>query len=100
MTRTILSRKSVYDDGAIRQESVKVVAQPVSPCQHDYKYSFVYPVPGQTFGPKQDPRTIGYDNERGKGDHKHYRGSETPYRFTTIEKLIADFHADVRKERP
>jgi hypothetical protein len=36
-----------------------------------------------------------YDNEAGKGDHKHVGESETPYGFTTPAALIADFWRDV-----
>jgi hypothetical protein len=42
---------------------------------------------------------VGYDNERGKGDHRHFQGVETAYRFTTVERLIADFWRDVRRLR-
>lgn len=38
---------------------------------------------------------IGYDNERGKGDHKHLGRSEHPYEFLGWEKLIDDFLADI-----
>jgi hypothetical protein len=44
-------------------------------------------------------REIGYDNERGKGDHKHFRDIETSYGFETVEKLIADFLSDVKTLR-
>jgi hypothetical protein len=40
-------------------------------------------------------RIVGYDNERGKGDHRHYDGEETPYRFVEVDSLIADFRRDV-----
>jgi hypothetical protein len=40
-----------------------------------------------------------YDNERGKGDHRHVADKEEPYTFTTIEKLIDDFKTDVRRAR-
>jgi hypothetical protein len=40
---------------------------------------------------------VGYDNERGKGDHRHIREREMPYRFESPEKLIADFLADVEE---
>jgi len=43
----------------------------------------------------QGNRVIGYDNERGKGDHRHYGDTETPYQFISIEKLLSDFKADV-----
>ena len=36
-----------------------------------------------------------YDNEAGKGDHKHIGDVEMPYRFTTPATLIADFWRDV-----
>ena len=35
-------------------------------------------------------RLIGYDTERGKGDHGHVQGREEPYAFTTPEALIED----------
>jgi hypothetical protein len=44
-------------------------------------------------------REVGYDNERGKGDHRHLRGVESPYRFSTVEQLMSDFWSDVRALR-
>jgi hypothetical protein len=38
-----------------------------------------------------------YDNEAGKGDHKHHIMREEPYNFTTMEALLSDFDADVRR---
>ena len=55
---------------------------------HDLKYSLFYGGPAI--------RDIGYDNERGKGDHRHFEGVETAYAFSTVEQLMADFWADVR----
>lgn len=46
---------------------------------------------------------MGYDNERGKGDHKHIEDREMRYRFVSVEQLVADFLADVeriRKQQP
>jgi hypothetical protein len=42
-------------------------------------------------------RIVGYDNERGKGDHKHLVGREEPYAFISVRKLLDDFWADVRR---
>jgi hypothetical protein len=36
-----------------------------------------------------------YDNEAGKGDHKHVGEQEVPYTFTTPAQLLADFWDDV-----
>lgn len=38
-----------------------------------------------------------YDNEFGKGDHRHRGTREIAYHFATIEQLLADFDADTRK---
>jgi len=40
-----------------------------------------------------------YDNERSKGDHRHFGDHEERYRFTTIERLMRDFFKDVRATR-
>ena len=37
-----------------------------------------------------------YDNEFGKGDHKHIEEVEMAYHFTDLESLQADFWQDVR----
>ncbi len=67
------------------------VPEPVAASTHRLKYSLFYGYPGR--------RVIGYDNERGKGDHKHLGDRQMDYRFTSVEELVADFFADVRRER-
>ena len=76
-----------YDDGAIVEMVIWRVPSPVLPSEHGLKYSLFYGRAGIRLG--------GYDNERGKGDHRHFQGLETPYTFTTVEQLVADFWADV-----
>ncbi|HOB92591.1 MAG TPA: DUF6516 family protein [Aquabacterium sp.] len=65
------------------------VPEPVPPSEHGFKYRLVYVVQGQ--------RVVGYDNERGKGDHRHLGERELPYRFSTVDQLLADFMADVER---
>lgn len=67
------------------------VPSPVPPSVHGLKYSLFHGYPGQ--------RLVGYDNERGKGDHRHLEGRELPYAFATVERLVADFLADVQQIR-
>jgi hypothetical protein len=38
-----------------------------------------------------------YDNERGKGDHRHSTTTEEPYVFLTPDRLMSDFEADVAR---
>ena len=37
---------------------------------------------------------VRYDNETGKGDHRHYGEQEAHYYFQSIEKLVEDFRND------
>jgi hypothetical protein len=37
-----------------------------------------------------------YDNESGKGDHRHYGVREHPYSFTSVDTLLEDFNHDVK----
>jgi len=37
-----------------------------------------------------------YDNHLPKGHHRHHRGTQNPYPFSTIEQLLRDFLADVQ----
>jgi hypothetical protein len=80
-----------YDDGAIVEMVLWRVPKPVPPARHSLKYSLFYGRPGV--------REIGYDNERGKGDHRHFQGVETVYAFTTVEQLVTDFWSDVHRLR-
>jgi hypothetical protein len=42
---------------------------------------------------------VGYDNERGKGDHRHFLDREEPYQWLGVDRLIGDFLADVKEFR-
>ena len=42
-------------------------------------------------------RIVGYDNEHGKGDHKHLGALEFRYKFESVDKMIADFLHDVER---
>jgi hypothetical protein len=65
------------------------VPRPVPPAAHAFKYRLVFVRGGE--------RLVGYDNERGKGDHKHLLGQQMVYVFVDIDRLIADFLGDVEK---
>jgi hypothetical protein len=40
---------------------------------------------------------VRYDNETGKGDHRHVGGREMPYDFKSVEQLRRDFERDMKK---
>jgi Family of unknown function (DUF6516) len=40
-----------------------------------------------------------YDNESGKGDHRHFRNQESRYDFDGVDGLLADFQRDIERIR-
>ena len=80
--------KEVRDDGSI-VEIVVWLSKPVPPCTHHFKYRLFYGLPGQ--------ERVRYDNERGKGDHRHADGLETGYNFVSLDQLLDDFERDVQE---
>ena len=92
MTAQLSTRlRNVSSDGAILERVGWTVPEPVPPTDHGYKYRAVYVQDGQ--------RIVGFDNERGKGDHCHLDGQELPYTFTSVEQLVEDFIAAVAARR-
>lgn len=63
------------------------VPEPVRGSAHDFKYRLTLVSEGVC--------VLRYDNEAGKGDHKHVGEYEVPYRFTSLTALQADFWKDV-----
>ncbi|OOG41781.1 hypothetical protein B0E52_11080 [Rhodanobacter sp. C06] len=61
--------------------------QPAPGSAHDFKYRLALVADGAC--------VLRYDNESGKGDHKHVDGRETAYRFRGLAALQDDFWADV-----
>ena len=65
------------------------VPKPVAGSAHGFKYRLAYVVGGVC--------VVRYDNEVGKGDHRHFSGKESTYNFKTPDKLIADFQRDIAR---
>lgn len=82
----LLKTRTVHAGGLVEMV-VWRVPQPVPPSGHPFKYRLVFARGGQ--------RVVGYDNERGKGDHKHIGETEAVYRFVSVDTLINDFLSDV-----
>lgn len=85
----IFHDKVLLPDGNIIEMVIWRVPTPVPPTNHGLKYRLFYGRSGE--------RIVGYNNERGNGDHRHFRRRESAYRFRSVEKLISDFLSDVKK---
>jgi Family of unknown function (DUF6516) len=63
------------------------VPQPVPGSHHQFKYSLALVV--------DEKCILRYDNEAGKGDHRHLGNKERLYNFVDVETLLKDFQSDV-----
>jgi Family of unknown function (DUF6516) len=57
--------------------------------RHRFKYRLAYVV--------ENSCVIRFDNEAGKGDHKHVGAKEAAYTFVDLKTLRADFFTEIRK---
>lgn len=89
MRATLLARtKEIRDDGTIVEVVIWELTEPLPPSQHLFKYRLFYGAPAE--------ERVRYDNERGKGDHRHVAGRELTYVFVSVDQLLDDFERDVQ----
>lgn len=87
--RLLLRQRKVISANAFAELVVWQLPAAVSGSAHAFKYRLAFVVDGVC--------VLRYDNESGKGDHRHIGKRETPYQFTTPEKLLSDFWNDVER---
>ncbi len=61
--------------------------EPMPGCAHRFKY--------RLYAGHRGHCIVRYDNERGKGDHKHIGDIEVAYQFAGTNRLLADFIRDL-----
>ena len=92
MDAELLLRERIY---LSETEFVEMVIWRVDPSvrasAHVYKYRLAFM--------SDDRCVLRYDNEAGKGDHRHIEMRELPYDFIGLRKLQADFWRDVKTWR-
>ena len=86
--RLLLHEKIVHPDDSIMEIVLWRLPQPTPDRPHGLKYRLYYGRGGVCL--------VRYDNETGKGDHRHVRGRETPYEFKSVQQLRRDFERDVK----
>ncbi|MCQ8782252.1 toxin-antitoxin system TumE family protein [Mangrovibrevibacter kandeliae] len=89
MKATLLLReRRQIASNAFTEAKIWHVPQSLRGSGHRLKYSLALVVDGVC--------VLRYDNEAGKGDHRHVGSSETAYVFETPERLMQDFLKDCR----
>ena len=87
----LLDERHVLSETAFAELVVWRVPAPVRGSAHRFRYRLALVVDGEC--------VMRYDNEAGKGDHRHAGETEARYRFKSSEQLLADFWVDVERWR-
>ena len=85
----LLRQRIVVSENQFAELVLWRLAPPVMESRHSFKYRLAYVVNGKC--------VLRYDNEAGKGDHRHWDNQEIKYEFTTPEQLLADFQQDIER---
>ena len=83
----LLKQRIIISENAFAELVVWGIPKSAKGSTHSYKYRLALIVDWEC--------VLRYDNEPGKGDHKHVGDKEFDYNFTTPDKLIEDFWKDV-----
>jgi hypothetical protein len=83
----LLKERHVVAADAFAEVVVWRLPHPARGSLHRYKYRLALVVDGVC--------VMRYDNEAGKGDHRHVGEVEMHYEFVSYDALIDDFWADV-----
>ena len=86
-----LMNERVMSNCAFVEITTWKLATPLEGSAHLYKYRLAHVV--------DEVCVLRFDNEAGKGDHKHLNEIEVPYQFTDLDTLQADFWAEVNRRR-
>ena len=85
----LVSARIAYSESAFAELVLWRLSTPLKGSAHAFKYRQAYVVRGEC--------VLRYDNEVGKGDHRHFGNKENAYAFTTPDQLIADFQKDIAR---
>lgn len=88
----LLNERHIVADNAFVEVVVWRLLSPLKGSRHCFKYRLALVVDSLC--------VLRYDNEHGKGDHKHMGGAVRPYVFSTPQVLLADFWNDADNWRP
>jgi len=85
----LIQTRVTYSEKAFAELALWRLPKPMTGSPHRFKYRLAYVV--------HSVCVLRYDNEAGKGDHRHFYGKERAYVFTTPDQLVADFQQDIAR---
>ena len=85
----LFRQRIVYAENRFAELVLWRLPIPAEGSRHSFKYRLAYVV--------DEVCVLRYDNEAGKGDHRHWNGVESTYKFSSPDKLLADFQRDIAR---
>lgn len=90
MTAKLIEKsRTVISETAFYEVVLWHLPAPVMGSTHPFKYRLALVINGEC--------VLRYDNERGKGDHRHIGSQEEPIKFISLEALYDAFLADMER---
>lgn len=83
----IVAERHVLSETAFVELRIWRLPRTLPGSAHNLKYRLAHVI--------DDVCVMRYDNEVGKGDHKHIAAVEMPYVYVSLEQLLNDFWTDV-----
>ena len=90
--RLLLRERLVLGADRFAEIVIWQLPSPATGSDHPFKYRLAFVV--------DEVCVLRFDNEAGKGDHKHVGAREVPYAFTGLEQLVTDFWNEIDAWRP
>ncbi|MEQ1495795.1 MAG: DUF6516 family protein [Novosphingobium sp.] len=87
----VLRQRAELDANTFFEIVVWRLPRPLAGSRHDYKYRLALV--------SDNICVLRFDNEAGKGDHKHLDGLEVEYSFEGIDQLLTDFFGEIERWR-
>jgi len=89
--KQLVKRRVNVAENAFADIVIWQVPKPVPGSWHLFKYRMAFVASGEC--------VLRYDNEAGKGDHRHAGTLEETYTFSNPRQLMADFFDDIARWR-
>ncbi len=90
--RLLLRERHIVSEGRFAEMVIWQSPRSVPGSAHGFKYRLAFVV--------DEVCVLRFDNETGKGDHKHIGAKEVPYVFTGLVQLVTDFWTGIDEWRP
>lgn len=87
--KLLVKRRVVLSTEQFAEIVIWQLPKAIAGSPHGFKYRLAFVASGKC--------VIRYDNEAGKGDHRHVGESEKGYRFIDVDQLMADFERDIAR---